>query len=122
MHDVIPGNPRPSLGRCLRPRVRRSDDAAAARAVRPAPAGCRRQSISLGAALGGTLIEPIRTRIQHVVDALLDGVEERGTLDVIADLSPLPVTVIAELLGMPLADRAMFKIWSDDVVATRSWK
>ena len=76
----------------------------------------------VGAAFGGRLIERIRSRIQHIVDELLDSVEERGTLNVIADLAyPLPVTVIAELLGMPLADREMFKAWSDDVGQSFNW-
>jgi cytochrome P450 len=39
-------------------------------------------------------------------------------MDVIADLAyPLPVTVIAELLGVPPEDRANFKRWSDDLSA-----
>jgi cytochrome P450 len=31
---------------------------------------------------------------------------------------PLPVIVIAEMLGVPAEDRAKFKKWSDEVVAT----
>ena len=40
-------------------------------------------------------------------------------MDVMADLAgPLPVTVIAQLLGVPLADRERFKRWSDDLVGS----
>ena len=36
-------------------------------------------------------------------------------MDIIADLAnPLPTTVIAEMLGVPVEDRAAFKHWSDD--------
>src|SRR5581483_10026833 len=41
-----------------------------------------------------------------------------GTLDLVEDLSyPLPVIIIAELLGVPPEDRADFKRWSDVIVA-----
>jgi cytochrome P450 len=54
-------------------------------------------------------------RIRAIVDDLLTAVEGRPTFDVIADLAvPLPATVVAELLGIPTADLARFKRWSDD--------
>jgi cytochrome P450 len=53
-----------------------------------------------------------------MVDGLIDAVEPTGQMDVIADLAyPLPTTVIADLLGLPTADRARFKQWSDDIAA-----
>ncbi len=62
------------------------------------------------------VIEGLRPRIQELVDAVLDGVAADGEMDVIRDLAyPLPVTVIAELLGVPAEDRERFKQWSDDV-------
>ena len=40
-----------------------------------------------------------------------------GRMDAIHDLGyPLPVIVIAEMLGIPAEDRQRFKIWSDEVV------
>jgi cytochrome P450 len=52
----------------------------------------------------------LRSRLQKLVDGLLDRVEHRREMDVIADLAfPLPVTVISEALGIPIADRAQFK-------------
>ncbi len=62
----------------------------------------------------------LEPRIRTLVDEMLDAVAARGggtAMDVIDDLAyPLPVTVIAELLGVPTADRAQFKQWSDAVV------
>src|SRR5262245_13873439 len=64
------------------------------------------------------VVEAMRPHIQQIVDGLLDAVQQQGQLDVIADLAyPLPVTVIAELLGVPLDRREQFKRWSDHVAA-----
>jgi cytochrome P450 len=64
------------------------------------------------------IVDGMRPRIQHVVDELLDAVADHRQLDVIAHLAyPLPVTIIMELLGLPLEERADFKRWSDDVIA-----
>jgi pimeloyl-[acyl-carrier protein] synthase len=60
------------------------------------------------------MIEQLRPRIVSIVDDLLDRIAERaGRFDVIADLAyPLPVVVIAELLGVPPQDREIFEEWS----------
>jgi cytochrome P450 PksS len=51
--------------------------------------------------------------IENVVDRLLDEVLPFGRMDLIGDLAePLPAIVIAELFGIPPADRAMFHKWS----------
>ncbi len=64
-------------------------------------------------------VEGLRPRIQRITDELLDAVQAGGRLDVIDDLAyPLPVIVIAEMLGVPSELRAEFRRWSDDVVAT----
>jgi cytochrome P450 len=64
-------------------------------------------------------VEELRPRIQEIVDQLLDEAEERGSMDLPVDIGyPVPVIVIAEMLGVPAEDRAMFKKWSDEVVAT----
>jgi hypothetical protein len=63
-------------------------------------------------------VERMRPNIQRIVDELLDHVEANGNMDVIRDLAyPLPVMVIAELLGLPVNDRARFKGWADDLFA-----
>jgi cytochrome P450 len=62
------------------------------------------------------VVETLRGRIQAIVDRLLDDVAERGRMDVIEDLAyPLPVTVISELLGVPLDDGDTVKAWSRHV-------
>lgn len=63
-------------------------------------------------------VERLRPYIQGIVDELLDSMQQQGRADVIRDLAyPLPVMVIAELLGLPREDRAQFKKWSDDLFA-----
>jgi hypothetical protein len=64
-------------------------------------------------------VEQLRPRIQQIVDELLDDVQAKARMDIIWDLAyPLPVIVIAELLGVPSEQRDTFKRWSDDIVAT----
>ena len=64
-------------------------------------------------------VEQLRPHIQEITDELLDDVQEPGRLDILMDFAyPLSVIVIAELMGVPTEDRAQFKRWSDDVVAT----
>ncbi len=59
-------------------------------------------------------LAPLHGRIEEIVHALLDEVRMTGQMDVMADLAyPFPTTVIAELLGVPTADRPMFKRWAD---------
>jgi pimeloyl-[acyl-carrier protein] synthase len=60
------------------------------------------------------MIDQLRPRIIAVVGELLDRIAEReGPVDLIAELAyPLPVVVIAELLGVPAEDRVTFQEWS----------
>lgn len=61
-------------------------------------------------------VERLRPYIQQTVNQLLDS--HHHGLDIIHDLAyPLPVMVIAELIGLPASDRADFKRWSDDLFA-----
>src|SRR5215208_1177222 len=56
-------------------------------------------------------------RIRALIDELLDAAIVDGRLDVVEGLAyPLPVIVIAEMLGVPPEDRDLFKRWSDDAV------
>ncbi len=64
-------------------------------------------------------VENLRPRIQQIVDQLLDEARGQRELELVSQLAyPLPVIVIAEMLGVPPEDRARFKQWSDAVVAT----
>ncbi|MBI2913962.1 MAG: cytochrome P450 [Chloroflexi bacterium] len=64
-------------------------------------------------------VENLRPRIQEIVDELLEPCQRSGHLEIIHDLAyPLPVIVIAEMLGVAPEHRAEFKRWSGDLVAT----
>jgi cytochrome P450 len=59
------------------------------------------------------MVERQRDGIQAVVDGLVDRIAEAGGGDLVADLAePLSVTVIADLLGVPVADRPLLRPWS----------
>jgi cytochrome P450 len=59
----------------------------------------------------------LEPRIEELANELLDEVLARGAMDLVRDLAyPLPVAVIAEMLGVPTEDRTRFKEWSDLVV------
>jgi pimeloyl-[acyl-carrier protein] synthase len=63
------------------------------------------------------VVAALEPRVQGIVDELL-AAAAAGGMDVMHSLAyPLPVIVIAELLGLPAADREKFKTWSDDVAA-----
>jgi cytochrome P450 len=62
------------------------------------------------------VVETLRGRIQDIVDRLLERMVGSAGMDVIEDLAyPLPVTVISELLGVPVGDADTVKEWSRDV-------
>lgn len=62
------------------------------------------------------MVERLRGRIEVLVDELLDAVEPQGRMDLVHDFAyPLPIIVIAEMLGLPPEDRDRLKVWSDDV-------
>ncbi|HLZ58954.1 MAG TPA: cytochrome P450 [Ktedonosporobacter sp.] len=64
------------------------------------------------------MVAQMESRIKEITDGLLDQVAAKGEMDAIRDLAyPLPVTVIAELLGIPAELREDFKRWSDALVS-----
>jgi cytochrome P450 PksS len=68
------------------------------------------------------LVEQLRPRVQALADRLLDRVRGRGHVDLIrAYALPLPTTVIAELLGVPAADRRQFHRWSSALFPASRW-
>ncbi len=59
-------------------------------------------------------IELLRPRIQTLTNELLNHVQDRGRMDLIRDYAlPLPATIIAEMLGVPVEDRHKFHRWSN---------
>ena len=64
-----------------------------------------------------TSIGDLAPRISAITAELLDKIVAAGQMDVVRDLAyPLPVTVIAEMLGVPPDDRERFKRWTDAIV------
>ena len=61
-------------------------------------------------------VATLEQRIRETVTGLLSNVEGKGRFDLIAELAfPLPVIVIAEMLGVPPQDREQFNEWSNTV-------
>ncbi|GFH34829.1 cytochrome P450 family protein [Streptomyces pacificus] len=63
-------------------------------------------------------VEAMRPRLQEITDGLLDEMAAgRRRADLVSSLaSPLPITVLCELLGVPLADRDDFRGWTERVL------
>src|SRR5437660_2305313 len=62
------------------------------------------------------VVDGLRSRIQQIVDELITRVQAAGSMDVIEEFrSHIPVNVICEMLGVPLADHERFKGWSLDI-------
>lgn len=78
----------------------------------------RRLRALVNKAFSPRIINQMRPRVQALADALIDGVQARGQMNLVEDFAfPLPIVVIAELLGIPAGDRDKFRAWSDAVVA-----
>ncbi|WP_433854610.1 cytochrome P450 [Streptomyces kronopolitis] len=59
------------------------------------------------------VVAALEPRIHAITTELLDAVEDRDRFDLVDALAyPLPIIVIAELLGIPAADRALFQEWA----------
>jgi cytochrome P450 len=64
------------------------------------------------------MVEQLHTRIESVAHQLLDRVSSQGAMDLIADFAlPLPIIVIAEMLGIPTHDHHRFRAWSNALVS-----
>jgi len=62
-------------------------------------------------------VEELAPRITQITHELLDQVHGLERMDFMHDLAiPLPIIVIAEILGIPVADRDHFKRWSDGIL------
>ncbi|MEV7230044.1 cytochrome P450 [Polymorphospora sp. NPDC051019] len=60
-------------------------------------------------------------RVAAVTDDLLEAMSREPRVEMISELAyPLPVTVIAELLGIPVEDRPLFGRWADGLVGPES--
>jgi cytochrome P450 len=78
------------------------------------PAHARLRSLA-SEAFSPQRVEVLRWHIREITDRLLDKVQAKGHVDVIADLAePLPCIVTAEMLGVPVDDYQQLKAWSQD--------
>ena len=79
-----------------------------------APAHTRLRSLA-SYAFSPQRVRVLRDHICDITNRLLDEVQGKGTMDVIADLAePLPCIVTAEMLGVPVEDYQQLKAWSQD--------
>ena len=63
------------------------------------------------------MINQQREQIQSIADRLIDDVAAHGEMDLIDDFAfPLPIVVIAQILGIPPEDRDRFRAWSNAFV------
>ncbi|WP_437634635.1 cytochrome P450 [Sorangium sp. So ce854] len=62
-------------------------------------------------------VAELEPRIRRLSRELLDRTIERGEMDLVEDYAvPLPLLVIAEMLGAPTEDQPRFKRWSDVIL------
>lgn len=70
----------------------------------------------VGKAFTMRAVEAMRPRVTEIVDEHLDAALEAGEVDLVQALAfPVPLTTICELLGVPVADRALFGAWTHDI-------
>ena len=62
-------------------------------------------------------VNQLRPRLEELADELLDEATSQGDMELIGDFAyPFPISAIAELLGIPRADREKFFVWTADLV------
>ena len=65
-----------------------------------------------------SVVLALRPRIATIAQGLLDAAQYKGSMDVIADFAfPLPLVIIAELLGVRAEDQTQFRAWSNALSA-----
>jgi cytochrome P450 len=64
------------------------------------------------------MVEQMAPRLTALATELLDAALARGRFDAIQDFAyPLPIRIIAEMLGIPMEDLATFRRWSETLIA-----
>ncbi|WP_157251918.1 cytochrome P450 [Nonomuraea typhae] len=62
------------------------------------------------------MVESLRPRVAAIAAGLVDAFVAKGGGDLLAEVAePLPVTVIAEMLGVPESDRHLLRPWSAEI-------
>ncbi len=64
-------------------------------------------------------VERLRPTVQRLAADLLAAAAEREQVDLVADVAgPLPATVLAELLGIPVSEQELFRAWATRIIET----
>lgn len=67
------------------------------------------------------LIERLRSRIEVLTNELLDHAQRKGGMELVAHYAlPVPITIIAEMLGVPTSDYRKFQRWSNRLTSNTS--
>ncbi|HET9770784.1 MAG TPA: cytochrome P450 [Acidimicrobiia bacterium] len=78
----------------------------------------RRHRGLVGQAFSPRRVAQLEGSIKEVAEGLLDRVADRGRIELHGEFAaPLPLTVVADALGVPTEDIGRFKAWSDTVTA-----
>jgi cytochrome P450 len=81
-------------------------------AFQPPPRHTRMRSL-VNRAFTPRSVERLRPRVQALVDTLLDSLEGRGEMDLVAEFAfQVPVTVICQMLGAPVEDVPRIGEWA----------
>jgi len=79
------------------------------------PPAHRKLRTLVGRAFTARRISRLEPRIRQLAAELVDGVD--GRIELVDQVAhPLPVILIAELLGIPVTDRASFRDWADRLI------
>lgn len=63
-------------------------------------------------------VRDLQPRIEQIADDLLDEMAHKPDGDLVEDFAlPLPITVIAEMLGIPAKDRDRFRKWTNVILS-----
>ncbi|MGC2426598.1 MAG: cytochrome P450 [Nitrososphaeraceae archaeon] len=64
-------------------------------------------------------ISKLKPTIEEIGHDMINKIIEKGKMDLISDLAyPLPVTVIAQLVGVPVMDQDLFRNWADQLLGS----
>jgi len=108
-----------SRGRALSPELQTLVDQAPPSMLGLDPPDHTRLRSLVNKAFTPRIVRQLEPRLREVAHALLDDALEQRDVDLVQALTyPLPVTAIAEIIGVPAADQEQFKVWSDQAVAT----
>ncbi|TNJ67519.1 cytochrome P450 [Paenibacillus hemerocallicola] len=101
--------------------VRSNDEPIESSVLRRDPPKHRQLRSLVSQAFSPRAVEALIPLIRSVTHQLLDEAQSKGAVDALREFAgPLPVIVIAEMLGIPREDRDRFKQWSDELVGNDS--